>query len=135
MSGPDPVAADARDDALLTPEEAAQVVLGLQDRETRDRAAEWMEGPDAQYVVRLWRALARRCVRAYVGHAAVPLTLAGWVSWSMGDGAQARVALVKALDADPSYLLARLRHEAVNDGLDPELLRRSMRGRRAARKA
>ena len=63
------------------------MILGLQDRETRDRAAEWMEGPEAGPALRLWRALARRCVGPYVEHAAAPLTLAGWVSWSTGDEA------------------------------------------------
>ncbi len=38
------------------------MILGLQDRVTRDRAAEWMEGPEAEPALRLWRALARRCV-------------------------------------------------------------------------
>ena len=33
------------------------MILGLQDRETRDRAAEWMEGPEADPALRLWRAL------------------------------------------------------------------------------
>ncbi len=75
--------ADAGDDALIAHDEAAAVVLGLQDRETRDRAAEWMEGPDAEPALRLWRALARRCAGAYETHAAAPLTLVGWVAWSV----------------------------------------------------
>ena len=60
-------------------DEAAGLILGLQDRATRDRAAEWMEGDEAARALRLWRALARRCVGAYGEHAAAPLTLAGWV--------------------------------------------------------
>jgi hypothetical protein len=133
--GHDPVAADARDDALLTSQEAAALVLGLQDRETRDRAVEWTEGPDARHAVRLWRALARRCVRAYEEHAAAPLTLAGWGAWSMGDEAPARVALGRAVTVDPSYVLAWLLHHAINGGLDPELVRQGMRARRTARAA
>lgn len=80
-----PSLSDLNDDRLISHEEAAAVILGLQDRETRDRAAEWMEGPEAQSALRLWRALARRCVAPYEEHAAAPLTLAGWVSWSTGD--------------------------------------------------
>ncbi|WP_448315779.1 DUF4192 domain-containing protein, partial [Streptomyces sp. CO7] len=53
---------DLRDDQLLSHEEAATLVHGLQDRATRDRAAEWMEGEDAAPALRLWRALSRRCV-------------------------------------------------------------------------
>jgi hypothetical protein len=130
----DEAADDARDDALLTSEDAARLVLGLQDRLTRDRAAEWMEGADAAPALRLWRALARRCVHAYDGHAAAPLTLAGWVSWSSGDDTGARVALSRALEADPEYVFANLLYQALNDGLSPEPLRRCMRQQRAARR-
>ncbi|MFI6038261.1 DUF4192 domain-containing protein [Streptomyces sp. NPDC051315] len=129
--------ADHRDDELLAPDEAAALILGLQDRTTRDRAAEWMEGDEAAPALRLWRALARRCVGPYAEHAAAPLTLAGWVAWSTGDELEAREALAMALGADPGYLFARLLHQACNEGLDPESVRgclragRDGRGRRA----
>lgn len=122
-----PSSADARDDGLISHAEAAAVILGIQDRETRDRAAEWMEGPQAHRALRLWRALARRCVGPYAEHAAAPLSLAGWVSWSTGDEPSARVALSLALRSDPEYVFARLLHQACNDGLDPEELRRCLR--------
>ncbi|MEU0370328.1 DUF4192 domain-containing protein [Streptomyces sp. NPDC006283] len=121
---------DAADDKLVADEEAAAVILGLQDRETRDRAAQWMEGPEAAPALRLWRALSRRCVGPYAEHAAAPLTLAGWVSWSMGDEPGARVALGLALRADPEYVFARLLHQACNEGLDPETVRRCLRKQR-----
>ncbi|GAA3006504.1 hypothetical protein JCM13580A_15630 [Streptomyces drozdowiczii] len=130
-----PSLADINDDRLITDEEAASVILGLQDRETRDKAAEWMEGVDAVAALRLWRALARRCVGPYEEHAAAPLTLAGWVSWSTGDEPAARVALGLALRADPHYTFAQLLHEACNQGLDPETLRRCLRGERGTRTA
>ncbi|MFF3781224.1 DUF4192 domain-containing protein [Streptomyces sp. NPDC001933] len=128
-----PSAADISDDRLISHDEAAAVILGLQDRETRDRAAEWMEGPEADSALRLWRALSRRCVAPYEEHAAAPLTLAGWVSWSTGDEPGARVALGLALRMDPNYTFAQLLHEACNQGLDPETLRRCLRGERSAR--
>ncbi|WP_079100323.1 DUF4192 domain-containing protein [Streptomyces sp. WMMB 322] len=131
----DAVLADAHDDELLSHDEAAAMILGLQDRRTRDRAAEWMEGADCEPAVRLWRALSRRCVGPYEEHAAAPLTLAGWVSWSAGDGPSARVALDRALRSDPDYVFARLLHRAFNDGVDPEPLRRCMRKERALRQA
>jgi hypothetical protein len=127
------VQADLRDDALLGHEEAATLILGLQDRTTRDRAAEWMEGDEAGPALRLWRALARRCVGPYGEHAAAPLTLAGWVAWSTGDGIEAREALAMALGADPGYLFARLLHQACNEGLDPESVRHCLRAERSAR--
>ncbi|MFG2358219.1 DUF4192 domain-containing protein [Streptomyces sp. NPDC048521] len=131
VSGAHP--ADLRDDDLLGHDEAATLVLGLQDRTTRDRAAAWMEGEDAGPALRLWRALARRCVGPYGEHAAAPLTLAGWVAWSTGDELEAREALAMALGADPDYLFARLLHQACNEGLDPEAIRHCLRAERSGR--
>ncbi|KUM85825.1 MULTISPECIES: DUF4192 domain-containing protein [Streptomyces] len=130
-----PLQADLRDDELLGHEDAAELILGLQDRTTRDRAAEWMEAEEAGPALRLWRALARRCVGPYGEHAAAPLTLAGWVAWSAGDEIEAREALAMALGADPSYLFARLLHQACNEGLDPESIRRCLRAEREGRDA
>jgi hypothetical protein len=127
--------ADRRDDELLRHEEAATLILGLQDRTTRDRLAEWMEGDEADPALRLWRALARRCVGPYGEHAAAPLTLVGWVAWSAGDEIEAREALAMALGADPGYLFARLLHQACNEGLDPESIRHCLRAEREARGA
>ncbi|MGW7664679.1 DUF4192 family protein, partial [Streptomyces sp. NPDC054756] len=125
--------ADLRDDELLAHDEAARLILGLQDRATRDRVAEWMEDGEAAPALRLWRALARRCVRPYHEHAAAPLTLAGWVAWSSGDDLEAREAFAMALAADPDYLFARLLHQACNEGLDPESIRRCLRAERTGR--
>ncbi|MEW1698937.1 MULTISPECIES: DUF4192 domain-containing protein [unclassified Streptomyces] len=126
---------DAADEALVDAEEAAALVLGLQDRVTRDRAAEWMEGWEGAAALRLWRVLARRCVTPYQEHAAAPLTLAAWTAWSTGDEPTARVALGLALDADPEYVFARLLHQACNEGLDPESLRSCLRAERDSRSA
>ncbi|MEU9233230.1 DUF4192 domain-containing protein [Streptomyces subrutilus] len=125
--------ADDRDDALLGHDEAAALILGLQDREIRDVAAEWMEDEEAGPALRLWRALARRCVGAYGEHAAAPLTLAGWVSWSTGDEPTARIALGLALRADADYRFAQLLHHACNEGIDPEGLRQCLREERRSR--
>ncbi|MFF5444294.1 DUF4192 domain-containing protein [Streptomyces sp. NPDC012888] len=137
MAGAPPAAggtpADEWDDALLGHDEAAAVILGLQDREVRDIAAEWMEGEEAPPALRLWRALARRCVGAYREHSAAPLTLAGWVSWSTGDEPTARIALTLALDVDPEYRFAQLLHRACNEGIDPEGLRECLRAERRRR--
>ncbi|WP_338703817.1 DUF4192 domain-containing protein [Streptomyces sp. Q6] len=129
----EPLEADRKDDELVAHDEAAAVILGLQDRITRDRAAEWMEGEEARAALRLWRALARRCVGPYEEYAAAPLSLAGWVAWSLGDTVEADQALEMALAVDPGYVFARLLNEARADGVDPELVRRSLRGKRADR--
>ncbi|WP_436739299.1 DUF4192 domain-containing protein [Streptomyces sp. BBFR102] len=123
----DPKAADACDDRAIGTEEAAAVIVGLQDRETRDRAAEWMEGPLAPPALRLWRALARRCTGVYDEYAAAPLALAGWVAWSTGDRTEARVALALALRAEPDYTFALLLHHACQEGLAAESIRRVLR--------
>jgi hypothetical protein len=130
-----PYRADLRDDELIAHDEAAALILGLQERTTRDQAAEWMEGDEALAALRLWRALARRCVGPYGEHAAAPLTLAGWVAWSLGDELEAREALAMALGADPGYTFAVLLHRACNEGLDPESIRRCLRSERAEREA
>lgn len=124
---------DISDDALLDEAEAAAIILGLQDRITRDHAAEWMEPPYTDPALRLWRALARRCVQPFQDHAAAPLTLAGWVAWSAGDETTARVAFGRALALDPDYTFARLLHAALNNGLDPEPLRSCLRKLRRTR--
>jgi hypothetical protein len=124
---------DIHDDELLGDAEAAAIILGLQDRVTRDHGAEWMEPPHTEPALRLWRALARRCVQPFEDHAAAPLTLAGWVAWSAGDEATARVAFGRALTLDPDYTFARLLHAALNNGLDPEPLRGCLRKLRRKR--
>jgi hypothetical protein len=129
----DPARADPRDDELLADGEAAALILGLQDKAARDRAAEWVEPLQADAAVRLWRALARRCAGPYQDHAVAPLALAGWVAWSTGDDTEARVALRMAVDLDPNYTFARLLHTSVNEGLDPELVRCSLRQERRKR--
>lgn len=116
-------ASDAADDALLTVDEAAALIHGLQDRETRDRVAAWADGSKAQSALRLWRALSRRCVGPYAEYAAPSLTLSGWIAWSLGDKPAARVAFGLALRRDPAYVLARLFQQACNEGLDLETVR------------
>ncbi|WP_229909945.1 DUF4192 domain-containing protein [Streptomyces flavofungini] len=129
----DPLDADLQDDELLAHDEAAALILGIQDRTTRDRAAEWMEGPDAKPALRLWRALARRCVGPFHEHAAAPLTLAGWVAWSLGDLIEGQEALTMALKADPHYTFALLLYPVCGADEDPEPIRRILRGERAQR--
>lgn len=129
----DTLEADLQDDELLAHDEAAALILGLQDRTTRDQAAEWMEGDAAAPALRLWRALARRCVGAYGEHAAAPLSLTGWVAWSLGDTAEGQEALDMALCADPGYAFAQLLQHACSGDLDPEPIRRCLRGERTDR--
>lgn len=117
----------------VSPDEAARLVLGLQDRVARDRAAEWLDPPDVEHAQRLWRFLARRCAAPFDNQAAAPLSLLGWTAWVTGDHVTARVALGRALAADPDYTFAQLLYEAVNAGADPEELCGTLRDERRSR--
>lgn len=122
----DRLKADLADDAALTHEEAARLVIGLQDREARDEAASFLAFPDA--ALRLWRALARRCVLSYKEHAAAPLSLAGWTAWSQGEESEARLSLHLALAVDPHYVFAALLDQAFDKGVEPEEIRQRLCG-------
>nr|WP_239096708.1 DUF4192 domain-containing protein [Streptomyces sp. SID11385] len=124
---PDPLEADLADDEALTHEEAARLVIGLQDREARDEAASFLAFPDAAR--RLWRALARRCVLSYKEHAAAPLSLVGWTAWALGDEGEARLALHLSLAVDPHYVFAALLDQAFDKGVEPDEIRQQLRGR------
>jgi hypothetical protein len=129
----DPVRSDRRDDGLLDDAEAAEMILGLQDRAARDRVVEWAGPATAAPAIRLWRALARRCAGPYAEHAAALLALTGWVAWCSGDEAEARVALGLALELEPHHSFALLLLHAIGQGLDPDVVRRSVRGGRRRR--
>ncbi|MFF2044639.1 DUF4192 domain-containing protein [Kitasatospora sp. NPDC058170] len=101
---------------------AAQLIITLQDRQVRDRAAEYVRSAELAPAQRLWRFLAQRCVPPYTSYAAAPLTLLAWTSWVAGDTATARVVLAHTLRSAPSYLLAQLLYESLNAGLSPEPL-------------
>ncbi|MEU1508599.1 DUF4192 family protein [Kitasatospora sp. NPDC005748] len=120
---------------VLDDHRTARLLVALQDRRTRDRAAEYIRPEELAPTQRLWRFLARRCVPPYAGYAPPPLTLLAWASWVAGDTATARVVLAHTLRLAPTYLLAQLLYESLNGGLSPEELLASVaaeRGRRSA---
>ncbi|MFI9330854.1 DUF4192 domain-containing protein [Kitasatospora sp. NPDC052868] len=114
---------------------AAQLIVTLQDRQVRDRAAEYVRSAELAPAQRLWRFLAQRCVPPYSSHAAAPLTLLAWTSWVAGDAATARVVLAHTLRSAPSYLLAQLLYESLNAGLSPEPLLAGVEAERRRRTA
>ncbi|MFF2956140.1 DUF4192 domain-containing protein, partial [Kitasatospora sp. NPDC057965] len=122
----------------LDEERTARLLLALQDRIVRDRAAEYARPDELASVQRLWRFLATRCVAPYESCAAPPLTLLAWTSWVAGDTATARVVLGHTLRRHPSYLLAQLLYESLNSGFSPDTLLASVateRRRRTEREA
>ncbi|MGV9267154.1 DUF4192 family protein [Kitasatospora sp. NPDC003701] len=117
----------------LDEQRAARLLIALQDRRTRDQAAEYVRPEELAPTQRLWRFLARRCVPPYTGYAPPPLTLLAWASWVAGDTATARVVLAHTLRLAPSYLLAQLLYESLNGGLAPEELLASVAAERSRR--
>ncbi|WP_407988182.1 DUF4192 domain-containing protein [Kitasatospora sp. CMC57] len=112
---------------------AARLLVGLQDKLARDRAAEYAEPDELIPAQRLWRYLARQCVPPFEHYAAPPLTLLAWTSWLAGDTATARVVLARVLDLDQGYTLAQLLYESLNGGLHPGELHDRVREERRAR--
>ncbi|MFJ2781108.1 DUF4192 family protein [Kitasatospora sp. NPDC087315] len=113
----------------------ALLIIALQDRITRDRAAEYTRPEEIAPAQRLWRFLARHCVPPYTSCAAAPLTLLAWTSWVAGDIATARVVLAHTLRLAPSYLLAQLLYESLNEGMSPDALLASVAAERQRRTA
>ncbi|WP_051966623.1 DUF4192 domain-containing protein [Kitasatospora mediocidica] len=118
---------------LLDDERTARLILGLQDKISRDRAAEYAEPEELAHAQRLWRFLARRCVPPFQDCAAAPLTLLAWTAWLAGDSATSRVVLARALDLDQDYTLAQLLYHSLNGGLEPDQLRETVRAERSRR--
>ncbi|MFJ5234304.1 DUF4192 domain-containing protein [Kitasatospora sp. NPDC088391] len=111
----------------------ARILIGLQDKLGRDRAAEYAEPDELVGAQRLWKFLVRRCVDPFEHLAAPPMTLLAWTSWLAGDSATARIVLARALELEPGYTLAQLLYESLNSGIDPEALLRVVRRERTAR--
>lgn len=71
-----------------------------------------------------WRELARRSPGVY---AAVPYTVAGYLAYLRGDGAQAAIGFERARDADPGYAMAATLGDALRFGTHPRRLREIVR--------
>jgi len=105
---------------LLTDDEVARILCGLRDVGVRDRALELALGPDAPAAEVLWTECTRR---APAPLAAAPATLLAVSAWLRGDGAMANVALDRALDGEPDYVLAGLLAQGLARCLSPAELR------------
>jgi hypothetical protein len=73
-------------------------------------------GRDIEGSVGLWTDIARRVEPEM---AAPPATLLAFAAWRNGDGAVASIALDRALKADPTYPMARLLGDALDNGVPP----------------
>ncbi|BDM67555.1 hypothetical protein HEK616_10420 [Streptomyces nigrescens] len=106
----------------LMDEIAARIILGLQDRETRDAALSTGDENDLPIERQLWSYLARRCVPPHTDKAPPLLTLLGWVAWRQNDTVTASHAFSDALDIDPHYSLAKHMLDGVRTDCDPAAL-------------
>lgn len=129
----------------LTVDEVAALLLSLADRDWRDAvlAGIWPGAPDLvglpaglQHTARRWLrpsevapgrvlldrflALARRTPPEAPAAVAAICSVVGHVAWSLGQGAIARDAYERALQADPTYRLAQLGFHIVARGVRPE---------------
>ncbi len=111
-----------RGDRDMTDDEVARLVVGLGDLQARDQAMSW-EDSDPTALLDLWTTLARRSLPP---DSAAPLTLTAWTAWTGEQPAFARVAVNRALEADPAYAMAQLLHAAINSPLDPATSRRRL---------
>jgi len=101
---------------------AAELAVLLHDVRARDEIATWaLSRGDAVL------ALAEQVARQVGPPGDAPVcTLLAWVAYSRGDGARANIALDRALGADPQYSLALLLQAALDGGLPPEQVQRTM---------
>ncbi|MDG6101143.1 DUF4192 domain-containing protein [Dactylosporangium aurantiacum] len=111
-----------RDGDRLSDEEVAWAAFLVHNLRLRDAA--WMRidrdgEPGLELHERLWSDVLRRCVPAFAAPAAM---LVAYAAWRSGNGVRARIALDRALDADPGYRAAKLMGEILDRGLSPQAL-------------
>lgn len=107
--------------AAPTDEQAAWLCVLLQSIAIRDIAWSLIRGSGSalHHHRALWQEVLHR---AEPDLAPAPASLFAFAAWRGGDGGIARLALERALDADPRYRMAILLHEAITLGLPPSAL-------------
>ncbi|MFV2017444.1 DUF4192 domain-containing protein [Micromonospora sp. LOL_023] len=100
-----------------TDDDIAWLTLLLTDLTVRDHA--WERITDEPWQVTFWQDVARR---AEPELAAGPASLLAFAAWRNGNGALARVALDRALDAEPGYTMAQLMDDVLIRGIPPAAL-------------
>ncbi|WP_182884184.1 DUF4192 domain-containing protein [Microbispora sp. H10885] len=103
----------------LSPGEVAELSVRLTAILVRDAAMTVIGRYDDGTHTRLWTQLTRR---AEPDFAAPPAALLAFLALRIGDGPLARVAVERALEADPRYSLAGLIRTALDCGLSPETI-------------
>jgi hypothetical protein len=119
-------AADPR--AARTDSDVADLTVSLQDVLVRDEVLTWaLRHPEP--LLRVLHDLAGRSVAPYD----VPVcTMLAIVAWLRGDGGLANVALDRAWRGDPTYSLAALVREGLDQQLPPSVVRHWLRSTQQA---
>ncbi|HET7310104.1 MAG TPA: DUF4192 domain-containing protein [Mycobacteriales bacterium] len=107
--------------ASLTDDEAARVAIGLGDRLLRDRMFVRLSDPHEEGLRRLLSAVARR---AQPPDDAAVCTCVGYAAYLDGSGVIAGAAFERALDTDPSYLMALYLATMLEHQIAPEEVRK-----------
>ena len=113
----------------LTDEEVAWLGVLLLDRDVNEYALDRSAAQEWRF--RLWTDVLRRVEQPYVPP---PACLLGYAAWRDGRGALARVAVDRALMADPRYPMAGLLDDVLGYGIGPHAMAAldSVERRRAA---
>ncbi|GIJ64469.1 DUF4192 domain-containing protein [Virgisporangium aurantiacum] len=101
----------------ITDDEAAWLTVLLTDTAVRDHV--WRHTHGHHGHLTLWTDLTRRAEPDLV---AAPASLLACAAWRMGNGTIANIALDRALDADPTYKMARLLQVALSTGMPPTVI-------------
>jgi hypothetical protein len=103
----------------LTDEEVAWLSVLLLDIPVRDLAWARIRGSmeDLEQHQALWTDVVRRCEPDLI---AAPASLLGFAAWRCGDGGMARMALERAVAAEPRYTMAGGLLTALSRGIPPE---------------
>ena len=101
----------------LTDAELATVATWVSSVQVRDHVWARMSRETAEATLELWTAVAQTVVEPFE---APVLCLAAFAAWLVGDGAQALIAIERALKAEPGYSMARLILQTLESGMSPE---------------
>jgi hypothetical protein len=107
-----------RSGGVLTDDETAWLGVLLADPGLEDFAVDRV-GPQ-DWRARLWTDVVRRVEPV---HVPAPACLLGFTAWMLGRGSLARVAVDRALDAEPGHELADLLHRLLGFAISPEMVR------------
>ncbi|MET8160761.1 DUF4192 domain-containing protein [Sphaerisporangium sp. NPDC005289] len=107
----------------LPDHEAARLGIDLSVVRVRDEAWTLMDDDTQDTHVALWGDLTRRLEAPFVPPAA---SLLGAAAWRRGDSALAGIAVERALAVDPSYSMANLLAQGLQQLVSPAVLRQRM---------